>query len=127
MKIDESIFDESDFKRWLEEKRPVEVVGFAGNPGFCPLAKWICSKGSFSVDVCAGFAEIADGSYPMFTPKLYFIKLPDWATDFVCRIDDLANARRSAGRLSSRQITRDDALTVLKFLRPQLFTEYPIL
>lgn len=114
MNIDQSLFDELSFKLWLEEKTDGEVVGYGGNPCDCPLAKWLRNKLKFRVEIAVGFATIKDGSVPMFKPREHLVALPQWAINFVYDIDVLANARRSAGRLSSRRITKEDALNVLE-------------
>lgn len=68
---------ESDFRAWLEEREPGECAGFAGQPHYCPIARYLGEAGVSNPSV--NDSEITWQSGETVTPP--------WAGAFIYRID----------------------------------------
>lgn len=118
MKINQALFDEGDFKLWLKGKKPETSVGFATDSCHCPLATFLKSKRvKLYPTIGADRSVVYRGRPGRQGSRKYEIEMPQWATDFVNRIDTLAQSRKLAGQLSdiACDITAEVALKVLKF------------
>ncbi len=82
----------ANFTKWLETKHPRTKVGLACESDFCPLAKFLTqSTGvSFEVDGSQAIPNFAEknefGGYDQDEENV--IELPQWAVDFINRVDD---------------------------------------
>lgn len=87
------------FRRWLEGKKPNEVVGYRNDPLSCPLAFYLQGSGLPQ-------AQVGRVAYWTTSDDLGEIPMPDWATEFVLFVD------RTDSRLGP--ITAADALRALE-------------
>lgn len=96
--------NKSAFKKWLESKKPNEIVGYPGNTGSCPIAQYLnyknrnklkdkVDKESFMDIRVTAFADIkvydhtfAKSNIPIIT-LLSPLSRISWNSEFVEKID----------------------------------------
>lgn len=91
---------EQPFRKWLEDKRPNEIVGRRVDSTCCPMARFIRDSGCPDAQVTSFYA--------MYDPVSLGTRLPDWAHALITLVD--------AGWNSEWPRTGIQARTVLKLL-----------
>lgn len=107
------IMDIKLFIQWLESKSPDEVVGFSRSSCECPLATYLKFRHSYYDTVGISIATHgADGGVP-------WVCLPDWASEFVYRVDSSYVPLTSAIQ-PPLGITAEKALATIKSIQIDL-------
>lgn len=76
-----------EFLNWLKSKEPGEVVGIAGRSMYCPIASYLSEKGKEDLTM----VRVTTGSIGFYyrDNKHPVYKTPEWAANFVERLDTM--------------------------------------